>query len=85
MTDPSPNRDESEESNPADDPFDEIRAAAGAVVVSLRQLLEAAERVVEDPAAFDSVISTGKSVVEAFTTGFMDDGRDAATADDSEE
>jgi hypothetical protein len=35
-----------------DDTFDEIREAAGAVVASLKWLLEAAERVVEDPAAF---------------------------------
>ncbi len=85
MTDPSPNGDESEDSPEESDPFEEIRAAAGAVVVSLRQLLEATERVVEDPAAFDSVISTGKSVVEAFTSGFIDDDRGSAPSDDSEE
>jgi len=72
MTDPSPHRDESEEAQPSGDPFDEIRAAAGAVVVSLKQLLEAAERVVENPEAFDSMVSTGRSVFDAFTAGFVD-------------
>lgn len=75
MTDPSPHRDESEEPQPADDPFDEIRVAAGAVVASLKQLLEATERMVEDPEAFDSMVSTGKSVFEAFTAGFVEDQR----------
>jgi hypothetical protein len=53
-----------------DDTFDEIREAAGAVVASLKWLLEAAERVVEDPAAFSTAVTNGKSVIEAFTSGF---------------
>lgn len=54
----------------AEDRFAEVREAAGAVVSSLRWLLEATERVVEDPEAFAEVAARGRSVVEAFTEGF---------------
>jgi len=73
VTDTSPQSDASDERPASEDPFAEIRAAAGAVIVSLRHLLEATERVVEDPDAFDSMVSTGKSVFEAFTAGFIHD------------
>lgn len=53
-----------------EDRFAEVREAAGAVVSSLKWLLEATERVVEDPAAFAEVAARGRSVVEAFTEGF---------------
>jgi hypothetical protein len=58
------------ESPTDDDTFDEIREAAGAVVASLKWLLDAAERVVEDPAAFSTAVTNGKSVIEAFAGGF---------------
>lgn len=53
-----------------DDGLAELRQAAGAVLASLKWLVDAAERVVEDPHAFDQVIATGRGVVEAFTSGF---------------
>lgn len=59
-----------DEGDPVDDTFDEIRQAAGAVVASLKWLVEATERVVEDPAAFSHVVDSGRSVVEAFAGGF---------------
>ncbi|MEM7141914.1 MAG: hypothetical protein AAF548_12870 [Actinomycetota bacterium] len=56
---------------PADaDHLDEVRQAAGAVVASLKWLIEATERVVEDPGAFSQAVDSGKSVVEAFLGGF---------------
>ena len=58
---------------PGDDTFDEVRQAAGAVVASLKWLIDATERVIEDPAAFSQVIDSGRSVVEAFTSGFLQD------------
>ena len=84
MTDPSPHRDESEEAPPFTDPFDEVRAAAGVVVASLKQLLDAAERVVEDPEALESMVATGKSVFEAFAAGFVEDQRQPEPPSESE-
>ncbi|MEQ8841252.1 MAG: hypothetical protein RIB98_09745 [Acidimicrobiales bacterium] len=61
---------------PADEsPLDEVREAAGAVIASLRRLLEVTERVVEDPNAFAEVVEGGRAFVEGFVGGF------AATAD----
>jgi hypothetical protein len=54
-----------------EDAFDELREAAGAVVASLKWLIDATERVIEDPAAFSQVVDSGRSVVEAFTSGFL--------------
>lgn len=53
------------------DRFGEIREAAGAVVASLKWFLEATERVLEDPDAFAEAAAKGRSVVEAFTAGFL--------------
>lgn len=53
-----------------DDQFDELRDAAGAVVDSLKRLIEATERVIEQPGAFAGAVENGKSVVEAFLGGF---------------
>lgn len=53
-----------------DDRFDELRDAAGAVVDSLKRLIEATERVIEQPGAFAGAVENGKSVVEAFLGGF---------------
>ncbi len=50
--------------------FDELREAAGAVIASLKQLIEATERVVADPGAFASAVEGGRSIVDAFVTGF---------------
>lgn len=50
--------------------FAEVREAAGAVISSLKQLIEATERVVADPAAFASAVDGGRSIVEAFIGGF---------------
>ena len=61
------------EAGPAADTFDEVREAAGAVVASLKWLIDATERVIEDPAAFSQVVESGRSVVEAFTGGFLHD------------
>ncbi len=72
MTEPSPDREEAEASPPGDDPLSDVRAAAGAVVDSLRQLVVAAERLVEDPDVFGEMVASGKSVVEAFAAGFVD-------------
>ena len=52
------------------DPFDEVREAAGAVIASLKRLVEATEAVVEDPAAFAQIVDSGRSVFEAFVGGF---------------
>lgn len=67
MTDES----DAEPTAAADDQFAEIREAVGAVVASLKQLIEATERVVADPGAFTEAIDNGKSVVEAFVGGFI--------------
>ncbi len=69
MSESSPSGDPAGEC-PDHDPLDEIREAAGVVVVALKQLLEATERVIEDPAALEAVVATGKSVVGAFASGF---------------
>ncbi len=60
--------------NPDDDRLDhdyleEVRQAAGSVVASLKWLLEATERVVDDPEAFTHVVAGGRSMVEAFVGG----------------
>lgn len=74
--------------NPA---LDEVRQAAGAVVASLKWLIDATERVIEDPEAFARVVDSGRGVVEAFTSGFIggheegfppDDGQGASAPDD---
>jgi hypothetical protein len=57
-------------SAPDDDTFDEVREAANAVIASLKWLIDATERVVQDPAAFAQAVDGGKSVVEAFVGGF---------------
>lgn len=54
----------------ADATFDEVREAAGAVIASLKQLIEATERVVADPGAFASAVEGGRSIVDAFVSGF---------------
>jgi hypothetical protein len=80
-TDPPPS-----DTSDTSDTFDEIREAAGAVVASLKRLVEATERVVEDPDAFSRVVDSGRSAVEAFAGGFAAqaapraDGDDEATA-----
>ena len=81
-------------SEPDDARFDEVREAAGAVIASLKQLIEATERVVEDPSTFASAVDGGRSVVEAFLGGFAAQAHpesaeptpeaDAATEDDGE-
>lgn len=53
-----------------DDPLEEVRQAAAAVVASLKWLAEAAEQVLEDPEAFARVVDSGRSVVESFVDGF---------------
>ncbi len=56
-----------------DDALEEVREAASAVVGSLKSLLVAAEKVISDPEAFKQVVSGGKGLFEAFTSGFTDD------------
>lgn len=65
--------------------FDEVREAAGAVLASLKRLLEATERVVDDPEAMAAVTTAGRSFVDSFTKGFrFSDDRDGRepTAED---
>ena len=50
--------------------FDEVREAAEAVLASLKWLIQATERVIADPEAMAAVAATGRSFVDAFTTGF---------------
>ncbi|MEZ5244440.1 MAG: hypothetical protein R2707_05020 [Acidimicrobiales bacterium] len=50
--------------------FDEVRAAASDVIASLKKLIEATERVVQDPETFSQIVDGGRSVVEAFVGGF---------------
>lgn len=64
--------------------FDEVREAAGAVISSLKQLIEATERVVADPAAFASAVDGGRSVVEAFIGGFTAQADPEGRADASD-
>ena len=59
-----------------DDHLDEIRQAAGAVVASLKWLVEATERVIDDPGAFSQAVESGKGVVQAFVAGFGDGAAD---------
>lgn len=68
------------------DSFGEVREAAGAVVASLKWLIDATERVVEDPEAFGRAVDGGRSVVEAFLGGFAAqvDPDDATTAESGE-
>lgn len=56
--------------DPGHDHLEEVRQAAGSVVASLKWLLEATERVVDDPDAFAHVAASGRSVIEAFVGGF---------------
>lgn len=60
------------------EPFDEVRQAAGEVVDSLKRLLEAAEKVVADPVAFDQIVAGGKGLFEAFTSGYSQEASDPA-------
>lgn len=62
--------DDAEIDDPDDDSFDEIREAAGAVVSSLKRLIDATERVIADPEAFSQAVDGGRTVVEAFIGGF---------------
>ena len=75
---------DSEATDPADDTFDEIREAAGAVVSSLKRLIDATERVIDDPDAFSQAVDGGRSIVEAFIGGFTSEASpdfDEADAD----
>ncbi len=56
----------------SEEPLDEVRQAASEVVGSLKKLLEAAEKVVADPVAFDQVVAGGKGLFDAFTSGYSD-------------
>lgn len=75
---------DSDATEPADDTFDEIREAAGAVVSSLKRLIDATERVIEDPAAFSQAVDGGRSVVEAFLGGFMAEASPDASRTDAD-
>jgi hypothetical protein len=71
---PEDGGDEATDAVAADEPaepeaLDEVREAAGAVLVSLKRLLDAAERAIEDPSSFDRMVSSGRGLVEAFTAG----------------
>jgi len=69
------------------EPLDEVREAAGAVIGSLKRLLEATEKVVADPTSFDQAVAGGKGLLDAFTNGFVTEshrsGTDSGDAHDS--
>lgn len=66
----NPSDDTASDDPASDDPvFDEVREAATDVIASLKKLIEATERVVQDPQAFARVVDGGRSVVEAFVSG----------------
>lgn len=78
----------SDDADPGDataEAMDEVREAAGAVLASLKRLVDAAERVVADPHAFDAIVAGGRGIVEAFTEGFADDPTPAATDGEGED
>jgi len=69
----------------ATEPLDEVREAAGAVIGSLKRLLEATERVVADPASFDQAVAGGKGLLDAFTSGFVtESNRPSASAGEAD-
>lgn len=78
MTEPEPSASEETDGEPA---FDEVRAAAGEVIESLKRLIDATERVVADPSAFAGAVEGGRSVVEAFLGGFASQKGDEPGAD----
>ena len=51
--------------------FDEVAEAAEAVLASLKWLIEATQRAIQDPQAMTAVAATGKSFLDAFTRGFQ--------------
>lgn len=55
------------------DPVAEVREAASEVIGSLRHLLVAAEKLIADPAAFDRAVAGGRGLIDAFTSGFVDE------------
>mgnify|MGYP001821277292 FL=1 len=59
-----------------DDALAEVKEAAGAVLVSLRWLLDAAERALADDEAVDAVVDAGRGIARAFTEGFASDPGD---------
>ncbi|MDE0067493.1 MAG: hypothetical protein OXN44_11560 [Acidimicrobiaceae bacterium] len=59
--------------------FDEVREAGEAFLASLRWLIEATERALEDPRAMAAVAATGKSFIDAFTRGFRFSDSDAGS------
>jgi len=63
------------------EPLDEVREAAGAVIGSLKRLLEATEKVVADPASFDQAVSSGKGLLDAFTSGFANESNRPGAAE----
>jgi len=67
------------------EPLEEVREAAGAVIGSLKRLLEATERVVADPASFDQAVAGGKGLLDAFTSGFVtESNRPGASAGEAD-
>ncbi len=69
----SPDDDHAEDGATDDDGLEELRQAAGAVIASLKGLVDAVERVVEDPHSFDQIVAAGRGLVDAFTTGLTAD------------
>jgi len=61
------------------EPLDEVREAAGAVIGSLKRLLEATEKVVADPTSFDQAVAGGKGLLDAFTSGFVTESHRSGT------
>ena len=72
--------------DPADDPLDEVRQAASAVLASLRDFVVAAEHVVADRESFVRWVEGGREAVESFMAGFAEglhpDGPDEPVSDD---
>ncbi len=67
---------------PTESALDDVREAAGAVLAALRQLIDAAERIVEDPDAFTEAVAGGRAFVEGFVGGFAAEAGSAADGGD---
>ena len=68
-----------------DDAFAEVREAAGEVTAALERFLEAIRGLIDDPAALADAIDTGRSVMEGFVAGLMDQAAPRDTGDPTAE
>lgn len=64
--------------------MEHLQAAAREVIQATRSLLDAAEELVEDPAAVQSIVGTIASVAQAAASRLRTDGRAASNHDDDD-